>query len=128
MHIALLFNGIFPLFGALRFGFEGIVLIDLSVIYLVCLLWGLLRLRIWAWWGSVVYCGLMAFSSIVALSRASFSDILQGVNFPSTEMEILRGLPFQGFHFAALIGIPLLVALGLIAFSKRYFGNVESVA
>jgi hypothetical protein len=36
-------------------------------------------------------------------------------------MGILQRLPFQGYHFAALIAIPLVITLGLIIYSKRYF-------
>jgi hypothetical protein len=120
LHIPIFFNGIFPLFGVLLSDIEGILLIDVLIMCLVCLIWGTLRLRTWAWWGSLVYFGLMT-SSIITLSRSSFSDILAKMNFPEMEMEILQGLPFQGYHFAVLIGIPLLITLGLIVYSKRYF-------
>jgi hypothetical protein len=42
-------------------------------------------------------------------------------------MEALDGLPFQGFHFAVFFGVPLLLTLGLILFSKRYFGAEHQV-
>lgn len=121
LHIPIFFNGIFPLFGVLLSDIQGILLIDILIMCLVCLIWGTLKLRIWAWWGSLVYFGLMTFSMILTLSRSSFSDILSRMKFPETEMEILQGLPFQGFHFAALMGIPLLMTLGLLIYSKRYF-------
>jgi hypothetical protein len=63
----------------------------------------------------------MAFSSILTLARSSFSDILARMNFPPTEMEVLQGLPFQGVHFAAFIGVPLVVTVGVIILSKRHF-------
>lgn len=122
LHVLILFNGMFPLLGGLVFDIQGILLIDLSIMVLACLIWGTLRLRTWAWWGSLCYLGVMAFSSILALSKSSYSDILSRMSYPPTEMEALQGLPFQGFHFAALVGIPLLIALGLVIFSKRYFG------
>lgn len=121
LHIPIFFKGIFPLFGVLLFDLQGILLIDISIIWLVCLIWGTLRLKIWAWWGSLLYFGLMTFSVILTLSMLSLSDILSQMNFPPTEMEALQGLPFQGFHFAVLIGIPLLFTLGLIIYSRRYF-------
>jgi hypothetical protein len=40
----------------------------------------------------------------------------------------LQGLPFQGFHFAAFIGVPLLVTLGVIILSKRHFGADDRVS
>ena len=121
LHIPIFFNGIFPLFGVWLSDLEGILLIDISIMCLVCLIWGTLNLRAWAWWGTLVYFGLMTFSSILTLSMSSFSDILSKMRFPETELEILQRLPFQGYHFAALMGIPLVVTLGLILYSKRYF-------
>ncbi len=54
LHILILFNGMFPVFGVFRFGLQGIVLLDIVIACLVCILWGTLRLRPWAWWGSVI--------------------------------------------------------------------------
>ncbi len=123
LHIPILFNGIFPLFGVFLFDIQGILLLDIAIACLIGLTWGTLRLRVWAWWGSLTYFGLLTFSSILTLSRSSLSDILSGMKFAPTEMRALQGLPFQGFHFAILIGIPLLLTLGVILLSKRYFGR-----
>lgn len=121
LHIPILFNGIFPLFGVFLFDIQGILLLDIAIVCLTCLTWGTFRLRVWAWWGSLIYFGLITSSSILTLSKSSFSDILSGMKFPPTEMQALQGLPFQGFHFAVLIAIPLLITLGVIILSKRHF-------
>ena len=121
LHILILFNGVFPLLGLLVFGLPGITLIALSMLVLVGLIWGLLGLRRWAWWGSLICWGLLTFSIIASLSRSSLADILSKMKFAPLEMEALRGMPLHGVHFAVLVGIPLLVTLGLIAYSRRYF-------
>jgi len=121
LHILILFNGIFPLFGVLLVDFQGILLLDILIACLACLIWGTFRLRTWAWWSSLIYFGLLTSSSILTLCRSSLSDILSKMKFAPAEMEALQGLPFQGWHLAAFIGIPLLLALGLIILSKRYF-------
>jgi hypothetical protein len=123
LHVLILFNGAFPLFTTLVFDIQGIVLIDLSIWALVALIWGLLRLRTWAWWGSLVYWGLLTFSVIAALCRSSFADILAGMKFAPLEMEALGGVPLHGAHLAALFGVPILATLGLIVYSRRYFGR-----
>jgi hypothetical protein len=43
------------------------------------------------------------------------------MNFPPTEMEILHGLPFQGYHFAVFFGLPLILTLFLLLASKGHF-------
>ncbi|MGB9301392.1 MAG: hypothetical protein WCD51_12475, partial [Anaerolineae bacterium] len=121
LHVLILFNGIFPLLHILIFELQGIELIGLSTLILVGLIWGLLRLRRWAWWGALVYWGFLNFSSIAALSRMTFADILFHMKFAPLEMEALDGIPIHGAHLAVLAGIPLLVTLGLLAYSKRYF-------
>jgi hypothetical protein len=121
LHVLILFNGAFPLFSTLIFDLQGIALIDLSILILMVLIWGLLRLRSWAWWGSLLYWGFLTFSTIAALSRMTFADILSHMKFAPLEVDILDGIPLHGAHLAVLAGIPLLVTLGLLAYSRRYF-------
>lgn len=121
LQVLILFNGVFPFFHVLIFELRGIELIGLSVLILVGLIWGLLRLRCWAWWGSLVYWGYLTFSTISALSRYSLAGLLARMKFAPTEMDILDGIPIHGAHLAVLAGIPLLVTLGLLAYSRRYF-------
>jgi hypothetical protein len=124
LHILIFFRGIFPFFGKLLFEMDGILAIDISLLFLVWLLWGVARQRLWAWWGTAIYFGLLAVSSILTLAKSSYSDILSRLSFPPTEVEALDGLPFQGVHFAVLVGIPLILTLGAILLSKRHFGSI----
>ncbi len=121
LHIPIFFNGAFPFFGVFFFGMEGIFLLDVSIWYLALLAWGTLQKRRWAWWGALVYFLLMTLSLILTLPRSNYADILSGMNFPPTEMEMLGGVPAQGIHFAVLIGVPLLATLGAIVLSRRHF-------
>lgn len=121
LHILILFNGIYPLFGVFRFGREGIELLDVSIAALFCITWGTLRQRLWAWWGSVILFGLFAFSTVFTLAASGYARILAGLAFPPREMEMLGGLPVQGYHFAVMAGIPLLITWVVAVLSKRHF-------
>jgi hypothetical protein len=121
LHILMLFNGIYPLFGRFVYGFQGILLLDVSVACLICLIWGTLRLQRWAWWGAVILVGSFTFSAILTLVRSDYSSILSGLAFPAREIEFLGGLPVQGYHFAILTGLPLLVTWLIAVLSKRHF-------
>ena len=123
LHVPLLFNGIFPLFGVLVSDLPGMVLLDASILCLALLVWGLLRLRAWAWWGSLTYLGLFTTSSILTLIRSRYADILSVMDLPPTEVEFLDGVPLQGFHLAVFFGIPLLITLGVILVSRKHFGS-----
>lgn len=123
MHIPLFFRGLFPAFGTFLVGMAGILALALSVLSLVFLVWGVLRQQAWAWWGAVLFVGLLAASSLLTLAKTSFAQLLALLRFPPTEMEFLDGLPFQGWHLAAFLGLPLLLMLGLLLLSKRHFGQ-----
>jgi hypothetical protein len=128
LHVLILFNGIFPLFGAFVFDFQGILLLSVSIMILYGLVWGTLRLRPWAWWGGLAFFGLITSSSIVTLLRVSYLDILSKMKFAPLEMEALEGIPLQGFHLAVFFGIPFLLTLGVIIFSKRHFEGTHRTA
>ena len=121
LHVLIFFNGVFPLFGVWMTGLAGIILLDISILCLAGLTWGVLGLKKWAWWGALLYFGLMAVSWIVTLAKSSWLDILASMNFPPFEVAILQKWPLQGSHFAVLAGIPLVLTLGLLIRAKRYF-------
>jgi hypothetical protein len=125
LHVPIFFRGMFPLFGTWLSGLEGIVVITVSILFLAWLAWGVFRLRGWAWWGSLVYVGLLTLSSVLTLATSSLDEMLEILSFPPTEMEALQGIPLQGIHFAVLIGFPLLLTVGVIILSKRHFGQIR---
>jgi hypothetical protein len=127
LHIPIFFNGIFPLFGTFLSGLQGIFLLDASIMVLLLLTWGTLKLRTWAWWGSLIYFGLMTFSWTFTLFKSSYADILATVKFPPRELEFLGGIPLQGSHLAAFVGVPLFLTIGAIMLSKRHFGTGKLV-
>lgn len=127
LHILILFNGIFPAFGVFVFGFQGILLLDLSIACLVCLIWGMLRSKLWAWWGSVIWLSLFTFSTVLTFCRYDYSAILSGLAFPPREMEFLGGIPVQGYHFSVLAGIPLFITWVIAILSKRHFRTGDQI-
>ena len=121
LHIAILFNGVFPLFGTFLYGLPGIVVLDIAIFSLVLLTWGTLRARMWAWWASLAIFALITTSTLATLVGANYADILAVLAFPPTEIDILDGLPIQGYHLAALVGMPLVLTLATIVLSRRHF-------
>jgi hypothetical protein len=69
----------------------------------------------------VIFVGVFTFSTVLTFFSSSYSTMLSGLSFPPREMEILGGLPLQGYHFALLMGPPLLVTWWLAVLSRRYF-------
>ena len=121
LHILILFNGIFPVFGRFVFGLQGIMQLTLAIACLVCLIWGTLQRKLWAWWGSVILLGLFTISTVLTFFSYSYPAILSGLAFPPREMEFLGGVPAQGYHFAVMAGIPLVITWMIAVLSKRHF-------
>lgn len=121
LHVPLFFNGIVPLFGAWLSGMNGYILLDVLILILIGLTWGILRQRIWAWWGSVIYFTLLTSSLIITLLKVSFPEMLAAMSFPPFEMDIFQGMPLQSIYLVPFLGIPLLITIGLLLFSKKYY-------
>lgn len=124
LHTLILFNGIFPVFGLFWFGLPGIVLLDIAMAGLAGLTWGTLRQRQWAWWAGVILLGLFTASTILTLVRSDYLALLAGLAFPPREIEFLDGIPAQGYHFAIMAGLPLLLTWAIALLSKRHFRQV----
>ena len=125
LHIAILFNGLFPLFGRFMTGLPGIAALDLAILLLVLLTWGTFRQRAWAWWGSLVYWSAMALSVTITFAATRYLELLAIARFPARELEFLDGVPLQGWHLAVFFGVPLLATLALLVISRRHFGRPD---
>ncbi len=121
LHIPLLFRGIFPFFGQFFVNLDGMFFIDAALLSLVVLLVGVLMRKRWAWWGSLIYFGLLLSNSVITLFQVSFQDILTFLQFPATEMDILHGMPIQSYHLMAAFGLPLFLTIVAILFARRNF-------
>ncbi len=123
LHVPILFNGLFPLFGSFQYGLDGVYLLDLSIVLLIGLTWGVLRQRRWAWWGTSFYLGTMTTSAIISFLSVDPHHIITKMKFAALEMDALSGVPVQGGHLALLIALPALLTLLLLLRSRHYFGQ-----
>lgn len=121
LHVPLFLNGIFPLFGIWLSEMQGFLALDIAIVTLAFLTWGVISRKRWAWWGSVIYRVLLIVSIVVTFAQSEISEILSVMEFPPREMEMFEAVPLHGIHFAPFIGLPLLATLGLLIFSRRYF-------
>jgi len=124
--VLLTFRGMVPLFGTFRYGLQGIVMLDVGITCLAGLAVGTLRRSAWAWWGSVVFLGLLTISTVLSFCATGYPAILSSLELPETEAAVLRKLPLRGFHLALLAGLPLLATWGIAVASKRFFGRDAS--
>lgn len=128
LHVPILFNGMFPLFGTWLTGLQGIVALTIAILVLLFITWGFVRQKAWAWWGSLIYFIALPVSAVATLARSSYLELLALMRFPPFEVEILQGIPLQGIHLVAFFGLPLILTLGAILVSKRCFGGERQAA
>jgi hypothetical protein len=121
LHVPIFFRGIFPVFGTFFFDMEGIALLTASILWLGFLVWGTLQQRAWAWWGATLYFLLLTVSTILTFATTTYAHLLARMQFPPTEVEILDGIPLQGFHLALFFGLPLVLTLAAILRTKPHF-------
>ena len=117
----MMLNGVFPVFGVLLSGLRGRIVLAASALPFAVLVWGTLRRRMWAWWAALVCVAALLVSSTLTLPRLSYSEILQTMNLPLAEVQTLQRLRFEGIHFAALVGAPLLIIVAKIILSRKHF-------
>ena len=120
-HVPIFFNGIFPLFGVLLSGLPGIALTTVVIILLGVLIWGVMRLERWAWWGTLLFLCAVIAAMVITLAPLSFQDIVFVVNLPPMESEAMQGVPLQGFHLILFVDLPVLATIGLLLFVKPHF-------
>jgi hypothetical protein len=120
LHAPMLLGGVVPVSGVLLSGLEGIAVLDVAIVLLIGITWGLARVSPWAWWAALAYYLLLA-TSTLSLACFSLREILAPLRLPPTETQALQGLPIQGLHLAILLGIPLLGTLALLLICRPYY-------
>jgi hypothetical protein len=126
MHTAIFFQGLFPMFGQIMLGRPAAYIVALCILILGILIYGTIQLKKWAWWSSLVYVSLLTVSSVMSFSRHRFYDIIMMMDLPAYEMELIdKMVVLHDYHLVGLFAAPLLIALGLVIYSKRYFGKSD---
>ncbi len=124
LHVPILFNGIFPLFGRYLFGLGAILFLDVAVIALIFLTWGTFRRKLWAWWGALIYLALMFSSATITFLTVDPMAIFRGMKLTGLEWEVVQEVPLEGYHLAFLFVLPLILTFFLVLTSRMYFGPV----
>jgi hypothetical protein len=120
-HVPLFFNGVFPFFGILFSGLPGIIMTTAVLLSLMALLWGVIGIKKWAWWGTLGLLCAVILSTALTLFPLSFQDLVSAANLPPLESNVMQDVPLRGVHITLFIDMPVLVTIGLLLISKRYF-------
>jgi hypothetical protein len=124
LHSAIFFQSLFPMFGQIMLGRQSVYLLAFCILFSGVLIYGTVRLKTWAWWSSLAYLSLLTISTVMSFSRYDFHEIILMTHLPAYEMELINGLAMlHDYRLVSLFAPPLLAALGLVLYSKRYFGG-----
>jgi len=125
LHASALFQYIFPLFGKIILHREAAPYISSAVFILAILTYGIWKRYLWAFWGILVYYGVMLLSIITTFSKYSTLDIINLLNLPSYEQsQIVPVLSILlNFNLVSILGPFLIIILVLTVHSNKYFYN-----
>ncbi|MFC1477592.1 hypothetical protein ACFL6L_03890 [candidate division KSB1 bacterium] len=117
-HALIFFQCIFPFFGRFMTGFPGLIPIVFSIVFLLLVIYGILNRRIWAWYVLLAYFVLLAISLIVTFYRKNLADLLQLLQLPSEEAEILQNVTIPDIYAVLFCLLPLVFTIGLIIYTR----------
>lgn len=122
-HALFLFKGIFPFFGNWLINFQGFIVITISILIFVTLIIGTLRMKSWAWWLAFIYLCVFSVSSAITLILSDVEKIVTLLNLPETESKALINIPLEGFHLFLIAGVPLILSIAAIIYSRKFYGE-----
>ena len=120
--IAIFLQGLYPFFGEIIWGRTGVRWLAGNIVIQLIIMYGLIRLRRWGLWSSLLYYCALTFSAGLSFYGRSLADVLKEMSLPQFEIEFLIPLTFlEGISMFLLIIPVLLVLLGLLFYSRGYF-------
>ncbi|MBN1318326.1 MAG: hypothetical protein JXA42_22800 [Anaerolineales bacterium] len=119
LHIPIFFRGSFPFFGHMLTDLPGFFFIVGSMALLILFATGIWYKQKWAWWGNLIFFLAIFISTITTFLTFDYQKFLITMRYPSTEMDMLKNVPLEGYHLALFFGFPILLTLVAIFYSRR---------
>jgi hypothetical protein len=124
MPMALVYHAVTPFFGVLLSGAAGAAMILLWAVLSAWLAWGTYRLKMAAWWGTLLMWIAMAISGGLTFSRVNPLEMYEKMGFPAAQLEMMRktGVADAIFGHISWWLLPVMaVMLGYLLYVRRYF-------
>ena len=123
---------VIPLFGVFTSGATGAVVILLITLVLAYLAWGTYRLRVAAWWGTLLLWTAATLNVVVTFSRRNLMEMYEKMGMPADQLEMIRktgiveSMSDWGPWMALLAGA---FWVGYLLYVRRYFvrGDEETI-
>jgi len=115
---------VMPLFGVLISGAAGAVVILLIALVMAYLAWGTYRLKLAAWWGTLLFWIAGTLNMVVTFSRTDLMEMYEKMGMPADQLEMMRktGLVESMSQWGPWMGlVGGAVWLGYLLYVRRYF-------
>ena len=96
------------------------------------LAWGTYKLKMEAWWTTLVAYGLLGISTVVTFSRVDMMEFYREMNLPEGQLELIQesGM-LDSMNMPLMVGVGFAVFVGFMLWVRRYFvadsvGQVDS--
>lgn len=129
---SLLFMGFYqwviPFFGEILDGVQGALVTVAIALLMAYIAWGTYRLRIMAWWLSILAVITWSASVAITFSRISFWELYERMNFPQEQIDMMKEMVMlKGPIIAVFVGIWAVIALGYLIYTRRYYRAEDSM-
>jgi len=111
-----------PFFGSILSGLTGALVSLVAALLYLYVAWGTYKLRISAWWCSLLLTIVWTLSVVITFSRVSLLDFYEKMKLPEQQLEMMRNYVIpQSPIMPLFFGISFLGLLGYLLYTKRYF-------
>lgn len=111
-----------PFFGVVLSGTAGALAAMVVLLLSAYVARGAYRLSLRAWWCSILLVIAWTLSACITFSRVSLLEFYEKMNFPEQQLDMMRQLTVPQSTLALVFGLWVVVFLGFLLYTKRYFG------
>lgn len=115
-------GGLFPFFGKVLSGVPGIGLTIILMGLTGYFAWGLYKLKLSAWWGTVVTYSIFMISTILTFGSMDMAEIYAYMKVPAEFIQQMEKMgSSQYFNFTLMSALPAVLYLAFMLYSRKYF-------
>ncbi|MEZ6047561.1 MAG: hypothetical protein R3C11_18665 [Planctomycetaceae bacterium] len=113
---------VIPFFGILLKGVVGGILTLGITLLFAYLSWATYKLKIWAWWATLILYVAFGLSSMITFSRLGLMEFYREINLPEEQLRIIEqsGM-IERMNMPVMIGVSGVVFIGYLFWIRKYF-------
>lgn len=130
MIFSMSYGFVLPFFGILLKGVPCGLLVLTMTLLLAYLAWATYRLKIAAWWTTLIFYITFGVSSIITFSRIGLMEYYRELNFPEEQLRVMKQTGIiDRMNMPLMFGVSFVVFVGYLLWVRRYFvaGSVPNV-